>query len=744
VEGFPLSPNTSPTRGEGSRFSPSPSMGEGRGEGARPHSFLTHPAPTLSRQFAALFALLLLGFGNTLVLHQALSEHRGAAATINVAGTLRWLSQSIAYESQRLAAGASADRAGVEARLNRGDEAIRALLQGGESAGFHVGRLRPEYLAAIERIDGQWSAYRAGIGRLFGKIEARQDAAADLDRLGAEAAAMLAAADEAVAILTRHFGELEAAALSRLYLLGAIDLAVLIAAFVAIRRRLVRPLIDLSQASEEIAAGHYAARSGYRSRDEVGRLAAAFDHMAAEMEGNVRQIADDLAERVRYQDELERQATHDALTGLANRNLLNDRLRQALARAERAGSLVAVLFIDLDRFKYVNDSLGHAVGDELLKAVAATISGCVRDEDTVARLGGDEFVLVLADALSEDDTLTAMTRVLEAVSRQYRVAGHELHMSCSIGASLFPRDGRDAGTLLKNADTAMYRAKERGRNRGQFYLEEMNARLGERLSLENRLRHALERSELLLHYQPQVDLRSGAIVGAEALIRWREPELGLVSPDRFIPIAEETGLIVPIGEWVLETACAQAAAWRAAGLPRIRLAVNLSARQFRHKGLAEAIRRALQSNRLDPGDLELEITESMIVQEPAETIRLLESLKAIGLRIAVDDFGTGYSSLAYLKRFPIDVLKIDQSFVRGIAANRSDAAIARTVINLARSLYLHTVAEGVETAEQAGLLHDWTCDEAQGYLFSRPLPAEEFAALLGARQRYPVRGFQAR
>ncbi len=700
-------------------------------------------APTLSRKFAALFALLLLlGFGNTAVLHQALSEHRGAAATINVAGTLRWLSQSVALEAQRIADGAEPDRAAVEARLNQGDEAIRALLQGGISAGFRVGMLRPEYQAAIEGISGHWSAYRKLVGGILGRPDAGRPDAAELRRVGAEAAAILAAADEVVAILTRHFSELEAAAMSRLYLLGAVDLAVLAAAFLAIRRSIVRPLAGLARASEEIAAGRYTARSGYRSRDEVGRLAVAFDNMAGEMESHVRQIASDLAERVHYQDELERQATHDALTGLANRNLLNDRLQQAIARAERLHSLIAVLFIDLDHFKYVNDSLGHAVGDELLKAVAATISGSVRTEDTVARLGGDEFVLVMADAQEESDVLIAMARMLEAVSRQYVVAGHELHMSCSIGASLYPRDGADAGTLLKNADTAMYRAKEGGRNRGQFYLEEMNARLGERLSLENMLRHALARGELLLHYQPQVDLRSGAIVGAEALIRWQHPEQGPMRPDQFIPIAEETGLIVQIGEWVLATACAQAAAWRAAGLPRIRLAVNISARQFRHKGLGAAIRRALAAQGLDPGSLELELTESMIMQDQEETLRMLKELKAIGLRIALDDFGTGYSSLNYLKRFPIDVLKIDQSFVHGIALNRSDAAIARTVINLARNLYLHTVAEGVETAEQADLLHAWTCDEAQGYLFSRPLPAEEFTALLGARRRYPVKEFQ--
>lgn len=453
-------------------------------------------------------------------------------------------------------------------------------------------------------------------------------------------------------------------------------------------------------------------------------------------------VFNDVTERVNYEAELERQANHDSLTGLANRNLLNDRLEHAMALAERHGKTVAVIFIDLDHFKDVNDSLGHAVGDQLLKDVAIAVSGCVRDVDTIARAGGDEFVLILAEAESENDVMIAMGRVLSAVSGQYTVAGHELHVGCSIGASLYPRDGKDAGTLLRNADAAMYRAKEGGRNRFLFYQEEMNARLGQRLSLETKLRHALERQEMLLHYQPQIALRTGAIVGMEALLRWEHSELGLVSPAQFIGIAEDTGLIVPIGEWVLNTACAQARAWREAGLPRVRMAVNISARQFRHQGLEDSIRRALEGNRLEPDLLEIEITESMAMHDPEETIRLLEKIKAIGLRIALDDFGTGFSSLNYLKRFPIDVLKIDQSFVRGIVTDRSDAAIARTVIGLARSLYLQITAEGVETAEQAGLLHAWTCDDAQGYHFSRPLAAEEATSLLKERKRFDIQEYK--
>jgi len=444
----------------------------------------------------------------------------------------------------------------------------------------------------------------------------------------------------------------------------------------------------------------------------------------------------DVTERANYETELERQANHDALTGLANRKLLSDRLSHALALAARHEKTVAVIVVGLDRFKYINDSLGHAIGDQLLQIVAKQIVACVRDIDGVARVGGDEFVLVLADVESESDALAAMGRIFASVSREYRVAEHELHVACSIGASLYPRDGADAATLLKNADAAMHRAKDAGSSRFQFFEREINTRLSQRMSLETGLRHALERGELELDYQPQIALASGSVVGVEALLRWRHPQLGRVPPGSFIAIAEETGLIVPIGEWVLASACAQASAWRAAGLTPIRMAVNLSARQFRHKGLGASIRQALESNHLEPGALELEVTESMAMLDPEETIVLLREFKEQGLRIALDDFGTGFSSLSYLKRFPIDVLKIDQSFVAGIVCDRSDAAIARTVIGLARSLWMQTIAEGVETGEQANLLHRWTCDDAQGFHFSKPLAAQEATALLTEGRKF--------
>ena len=446
----------------------------------------------------------------------------------------------------------------------------------------------------------------------------------------------------------------------------------------------------------------------------------------------------DATERIEFQTELEHKVNRDGLTGLANRSLLSDRLTHSLALSGRHDRIMAVIVVGLDRFKDINDAYGHSVGDQLLQQVAQQITACVRDVDTVARVGGDEFVLIIAEVEAESDVAVAMGRIYAAVSREYRIAEHELHIAASLGASLYPRDGQDAETLLQNADVAMHRAKDVGRSGFQFFEREMNARLSQRLALEGGLRHALERGELELEYQPQVSLSTGRIVGVEALLRWRHPQLGLVSPAHFIAIAEETGLIVPIGEWVLQTACAQARAWQLAGLPRLRMAVNLSPRQFRQRGLNAAILKALQDSHLDTDLLELEITESMAMLDPEETILLLREFKDQGLRIALDDFGTGFSSLAYLKRFPIDVLKIDQSFVAGIARDRSDAAIAKTVIGLARSLWLQTIAEGVETAEQADLLRRWTCDEAQGFYFSKPLAVAEATLRLAAASSVSV------
>lgn len=439
-------------------------------------------------------------------------------------------------------------------------------------------------------------------------------------------------------------------------------------------------------------------------------------------------VFNDVTERVHYQEELERQATHDSLTGLANRTLLSDRLEQALARAQRQKAGLGLAFVDLDHFKYVNDSLGHAVGDKLIQSVGLALSRAVREVDTVARVGGDEFVVVLSDMNGESDIAAAIARISGEFSAPYLVEGHEIHAGCSIGVAVYPKDGDDVQELMKRADVAMYRAKENGRGRYEFYRDEMDHRVDERISLESALRRAVEREELELHFQPCVDLRTGVVVGAEALLRWHHPDLGHVPPGRFIPVAEETGLIVPLGEWVMAAACAQASGWRNQGRG-LRVAVNISASQFRHSNLFDSIHSALESSRLDPDLLELELTETMVMRDPEETVALLMRLQEMGVGVALDDFGTGYSSLNYLKRFPIHGLKIDYSFVKGIATDRRDAAIVRTIINLARSLSLMTVAEGVETAEQAELLASWGCDRAQGYHFGRPISGSSFTGL---------------
>ncbi|MHB9117424.1 MAG: EAL domain-containing protein [Burkholderiales bacterium] len=451
-------------------------------------------------------------------------------------------------------------------------------------------------------------------------------------------------------------------------------------------------------------------------------------------------IINDITERKRYESQLEYQANYDTLTQLPNRNLFQDRLNQALAYAHRHGGGLAVLFIDLDNFKNINDSLGHDVGDTLLQRVAARIADCVRGEDTVSRLGGDEFVAILADITAENDIAPVSRKILGAVAEPIIIDGHELFTTCSIGIALYPKDGKDTQALLKSADSALYRAKEQGRNNAQFYTTEMNIKAMERLQLEKNLRHALERNEFLLHYQPRVDLRSGEITGMEALVRWQHPELGLVPPANFIPLAEESGLIVPLGEWVLRTACAQNKTWQIAGLAPVCVAVNLSARQFRQQNLLTLVEQVLQQTGLDPSYLELEMTESLIMQNIEATIAILTQLKATGVKFSIDDFGTGYSSLAYLKRFPIDMLKIDQSFVRDITTDPDDAAIATTIISMAHDMGLKVIAEGVETNAQKSFLRLRHCDEMQGYFFSKPVPTDEFEILLREKRCLQMAG----
>ena len=439
------------------------------------------------------------------------------------------------------------------------------------------------------------------------------------------------------------------------------------------------------------------------------------------MRGRLRNSNEELGSALARIKEL---ATHDTLTGLPNRALFTESLTRALARAERHGWPVALFFMDLDRFKNINDTLGHQLGDEALKEAARRISSCIRDSDISARLGGDEFVLLVEEFEGPTVLIEIAERILAAIYQPLSIGGHELNLSASIGICTFPHDAKDAGTLLSNADIAMYQAKEQGRNRYRFYSPRYNEHSVERLALETGLRYAIERDELVLLYQPKISIPSGHIVGVEALLRWQHPELGLLRPDRFIPLAEESGLIVPIGLWVLRTACATARIWREAGMP-VPVAVNLSARQFHDGRLVADIAGILAASGLAPGELELEITESTVMQNPEQAVTLMEEMRRLGVRLAMDDFGIGYSSIGHLKHFPIDSLKLDRTFVRDLPDDINDVAITRAVIAMAHTLGINVIAEGVEREAQLELLRAEGCDEYQGYLCQAPLALAE-------------------
>src|ERR1022692_342760 len=460
---------------------------------------------------------------------------------------------------------------------------------------------------------------------------------------------------------------------------------------------------------------HWRTSSGQAFHDDTGHV--------TRMSG----ITMDIDDRKQAEERVQFLAYYDALTGLPNRTLLRDRLANAFAGARRQKYKVALLFLDLDTFKGINDSLGHSVGDLLLQEVAGRLKAWGREQDTVARVGGDEFLIVLTGLEDVMDVAVAAERLMDAMTAEFVVQGHSLSIGCSVGITIYPEHGVDGETLIKNADAAMYSAKQSGRNNFRFFTDDMNAQVVERLTLESGLRLALDKKELFLVYQPQMDVVTGRITGLEALLRWQHPDLGLVAPDKFIRIAENSGLIVPIGEWVISTACRQAQKWQEEGLPAASVAVNVSAVQFRKEGFCEMIRRVLQETGLAPRYLELELTESLLLADADVTLSVIQELKAMGLTLAIDDFGTGYSSFSYLKQFRVSKLKIDRSFIRDVAVNPDDAAITTAIISMAKSLNLKVIAEGVEDEAQMSFLRAHQCDAIQGYYFSKPLAVEKVA-----------------
>ena len=594
-----------------------------------------------------------------------------------------------------------------------------------------------QFREQVDRIEAQTQQYEDGF-HAFLKQHAKDG------RLGPEPASRQGYVDAAAAIessvealhtaasrraLQTRSDVARAASFSRWAAIAMIALAAVMGLVIAriVSLRIEGSVAQLIAFSRRVASGDFSARAPQGRDDEFGILAKAMNQMAESIE-NSNVLLESSA------DTLKHQATHDALTGLPNRALLEDRLKQAISYADRYARLMTVVFINLDGFKMVNDSLGRKAGDELLKAMAARMSQCLRSVDTVVRTGGDEFVVVLYDRPGDGTEIApALQRLLDAIALPVQIDGQAVQVTGSMGVATYPADGADADALVMNADAAMYRAKASGRNNFQFYAAEMSGTSRDRLAMREGLRHAIARGELHLAYQPKVDMGSGEVIGVEALVRWQHPERGLVSPTDFIPLAEETGLIVPIGEWVLRTACFQHMAWQRAGLPAFGVSVNVSARQFRERTLIEQVARALADSGLEARFLELELTESMVMDDLESALLSMKALQAMGVQLSIDDFGTGYSSLSALKRFPIARLKIDRAFVRDIPDDDEDKAIAKAIISLGHELNLKVIAEGVENAQQLEFLRANGCDEMQGYLFSPPVSPAQLAVLVKTR-----------
>ncbi|MGJ7489399.1 putative bifunctional diguanylate cyclase/phosphodiesterase [Variovorax sp. ZT4R33] len=594
-----------------------------------------------------------------------------------------------------------------------------------------------QFRERVARIEAQTAQYEDGVLAFISQQGSQGPAgsASEFGRRYVDTTAAIESSVEALhtaaikrALQTRADAE-RAAAFSRWAAIAMVVLASLLGAVIAwiVSQRITRSITELIAFSRRVAAGDFSARAQQGRADEFGILANAMNQMAESIE-NSKVLLESSAGRLKHQ------ATHDVLTGLPNRALLEDRLKQAISYADRYGRLMTVVFINLDGFKLVNDSLGRKAGDELLKVMAERMRQCLRNVDTVVRTGGDEFVIILYDQPGDGaEVAPALQRLLEAIAQPIRIGGQGVQVTGSLGVATYPADGADADVLLRNADAAMSRAKASGRNNFQFYTAEMNGTIRDKLAMREGLRNAIARGEFHLVYQPQVEMASGQVTGVEALIRWQHPERGLVSPTEFIPLAEETGLIVPIGEWVLRTACFQNRAWQDAGLPAFTVAVNVSARQFRERTWIEQVDRALDDSGLEARFLELELTESLIMEDLEKALLSMKALQAMGVQLSIDDFGTGYSSLSALKRFPIARLKIDQGFVRGIPGDEEDKAIAKAIISLGHELDLKVIAEGVETLRQLEFLRANGCDEIQGYLFSPPVAPTECAALVKAR-----------